>query len=241
MSEMSGFENPIFSRDELLSTAERLFRDTPFLDYPAVVTPKSIAGKVDPALEAAIKTEFDRAIEAEQQKLSQKQAEWEGRSIGRIVGDMLKHRGYIDVVGLYEPRPEVGSLTAHNRMLIGSLPLDGGWPRLAVSVEQTYFDGSLNVAGREFTLDPAASLLRVSLAYLLSDGSRPDLSVMHTLYPYRDGVYTDTREFSRSYWTGIPHQPFSDKPEDASFYMNKAMEMLIDGPGYIDSPRNGSI
>ena len=161
--------------------------------------------------------------------------------IGRIVGDMLKHRGYIDVVGMYEPRPEVGSLTAHNRTLLGSLPLDGGWPRLAVSVEQNYFDGSLNVAGREFTLDPAASLLRVGLAYLLSDGSRPGLSVTHTLYPYKDGVQTDTREFSGFYWSGIPHQPFSDKPEDASFYMNTAMEMLIDGPGYIEYRSSSSI
>lgn len=233
MSELSGAEAPKVSKGELLRNAERLFVDISFESRSVVVTHDLIAGKVVPEIEQAVKVEYDRARDEELQRRKQKELEWKQRSIGRVINDTLKRQGYFDFVGIYEPKPRISNITVNERSIRGGLPLGEGWPQLPTSIEQSYFEGSLTVAGQEFTLDPTASLLSVHLSYPLSDGTRTDLGVTHTLYPYKDEIDTKTQVIFGDYWSGIPHQPFSDEPTDSSVYMNRTMEMFIDGQGYM--------
>ncbi|HSX30165.1 MAG TPA: hypothetical protein VLE73_06420 [Candidatus Saccharimonadales bacterium] len=231
MAELSGAEVPKVSREELLRTAARLFTGVAFQSHTVIVTPDIIVDRVLPEVEQAVQVEYDRARDEELQKQEQEKAAWRRRSIGTVIGDILRRRNYCGFGGAYELKPNISYMTISERSISGSLPLGEDWPRLPVYISQEYFKGSLAVARQEFTLDPEAYLLRVGLCYPVSDSVRTDLGVAHTLYPYGNKIKTETRVIFGGYWSGIPHQPFSDKPADPSVYMNRAMEMLIEGQG----------
>lgn len=236
MSEFSEPEALTIPAKELLRTADSLFEGVPYEEstialskhgYYNLDAQGAVAGKVTPEVEEAVKAEYARSSTENYEARAQKMDAWKQRSIGKVISDVLRRQNRLEY---FEDRvePGLGDIATHTRAMSGELMLGDAWPKLSVFVLQSYYEGNVIVGDQEFSLNPAATFLKVGLAYPLSDGTNVDLSVTHELYPYKEGIRTQSCG-SRQYWNGVPHQPFSDAPTDPSVHMNRAMEMMMDG------------
>lgn len=233
MSRSETSEFSVISREQLLATADILFeigRIAYQKSKPA--EPSGFDGMLPEGVADAISRESVRAEQEVRDRQEAYRTGWQARSVGQKALDLV--RG----VSLYDNWPSSrpvyrigGGYSLSRRKITGRLRLPGNWsdgPPLDVDVSQQYIDGTLTVNGESTELDPNAKMLKIDLSYPLSDGSRTDLGVTHTLYPYVEGIVTTTQIIFGDYWSGVPYEPFTQHPADSSVYMQRALEMLIE-------------
>lgn len=226
----------------LRETAGRLFGDLPFARQRTDLNRERwqwghrylsavMGGEVPPQVFGAVIAEAQHAMAADERRHAERR-QWRRHPVVRaVLGAFTRREG--PACGSARPGLQIGGdAWLRKRSVEARLKLGKSLADLTCEVTEWGLGGVLEVAGRQFPLDPTATSLKVVLQYPLSGGTHADWVVQHKLPAYIDEVQTRAGVGPGICWSGVPCAPFTDTPAPNSYYMNRAMRMAAEHGQY---------